>query len=395
MCGCVAPDAISRCKLGHTVTTTIALLAHLALAAASGQPSPALRIVVIEGEDAVNVIQQKTAVAPVVEIRDRNNLPVAGATVTFTIGSNTASFAGGLQTITVATNAAGQAAAVAINPIASGAVQIQVAAAFQGQAAAATIVQTNVLTAAQAATAAGASSAGASSGSAGGSTAAGGAAGGGGGVSGTTIGVVGAAVAGGALAATQVAGGDEPANDGPATRIFRGAFASTITLRVPGVHRIETWVGTLEMAMPDNGAIDGNASITGGTTRVESVTCRRGPQLGATGTSSCRLTPDQRHRREYRIHIRGKRQLCAKRERGLWGREHHGLSISAGALNGVGNHRDADTYAADRRAPPSGTRVVRSATLRLGSSITLRRNRVAASEGWMPEGGLEPPTLRL
>jgi hypothetical protein len=42
------------------------------------QSQPALRIVVIEGEDAVNVIQQKTAVAPVIEVRDRNNLPVPG-----------------------------------------------------------------------------------------------------------------------------------------------------------------------------------------------------------------------------------------------------------------------------------------------------------------------------
>lgn len=42
-------------------------------------PAPAaLRIVVIEGEGAVNIIQQKTAVRPLVEIRDRNNLPVAG-----------------------------------------------------------------------------------------------------------------------------------------------------------------------------------------------------------------------------------------------------------------------------------------------------------------------------
>ena len=35
-----------------------------------------LKIVVISGEDAVNIIQQKTAVAPVVEVRDRNDLPV-------------------------------------------------------------------------------------------------------------------------------------------------------------------------------------------------------------------------------------------------------------------------------------------------------------------------------
>ena len=264
------------------MTTTIALLAHFAIAAASGQPAPALRIVVIEGEDAVNVIQQKTAVAPVVEIRDRNNLPVAGATVTFTIGSNTASFAGGLQTITVATNAAGQAAAVAINPIASGAVQIQVAAAFQGQAAAATIAQTNVLTAAQAATAAGATSAGASSGSAGGSTtAAGGAAGGGGGVSGTTIGIVGAAVAGGALAATQAGGEDStPATTSTGPRIFRGAFSLLVALPFQGCARQELWSGTLEFALASTDPPAGNATITGATGRTEAVTCTAGPQVG-------------------------------------------------------------------------------------------------------------------
>ena len=40
-----------------------------------------LRIVVIAGEGSVNIVQQKTAVAPIVEVRDRNDLPVAGATV--------------------------------------------------------------------------------------------------------------------------------------------------------------------------------------------------------------------------------------------------------------------------------------------------------------------------
>ena len=166
----------------------------------------------------------------------------------------------------MATNAAGQAAAVAINPIASGAVQIQVAAAFQGQAAAATIVQTNVLTAAQAARAAGASSAGASSGSAGGSRPQPAARPvRGGGVSGTTLGIVGAAVAGGALAATQAGGGDESANTAaPAPRIFRGAFSLIVHAGVPGVHPGRAVGGTLELAL-DNGAIDGNATITGGT----------------------------------------------------------------------------------------------------------------------------------
>jgi len=68
------------------------------------QPAPAapsaLRIVVIAGEDAINIIQQKTAVAPLVEVRDRNNLPVPGAVVTFTIeGGTNAAVAGGAQTV--------------------------------------------------------------------------------------------------------------------------------------------------------------------------------------------------------------------------------------------------------------------------------------------------------
>jgi hypothetical protein len=177
----------------------------------------ALRIVVVEGEDAVNIIQQKTAVAPIVEIRDRNNLPVAGATVTFTIGGNAASFAGGVQSLTVVTNAAGQAVAAGISPLTSGALQINVAAAFQGQTAVATIAQTNVLTAAQAASVATSSTGGASGTGSTGAT--GGAAGGGGGLSGTTLGIIGGAVGAGALVATQVAGGgdDAPASSGTTT----------------------------------------------------------------------------------------------------------------------------------------------------------------------------------
>jgi hypothetical protein len=135
--------------------TTLFFCSMLALTSFVGGPAqPAtggLRIVVIEGEGAVNIIQQKTAVAPIVEVRDQNNLPVVGATVTFTIqGGKTAVFAGGSQTLTVTTNAAGRAVAAAVNPLNSGTVQIQAAAAFQGQAAAATITQTNVMTAAQA-----------------------------------------------------------------------------------------------------------------------------------------------------------------------------------------------------------------------------------------------------
>src|SRR6185503_2893558 len=146
----------------------------LTLASILFTQTPALRIVVLEGEDAVNIVQQKTAVRPLVEVRDRNNVPVAGATVTFTIGGGQpAAFAGGVQTLTVTTNAAGQAAASGFNVLGSGAVQVQVQAAYQGQIATAAISQTNFATAAAASQASAA---------------------GGGGMSGTTIGIVGAAV---------------------------------------------------------------------------------------------------------------------------------------------------------------------------------------------------------
>lgn len=149
----------------------IALMAAAAVAEASGQQTtPAFRIVVVEGEDAINIIQQKTAVRPLIEVRDANNLPVAGVPVTFSVAGPGASFAGGVQSITVVTNAAGQAAAAGLTPTAVGAVQIQATAAIQGQTAIATITQTNVLTAAQAAAAASAAAAGAGAAGAGVST---------------------------------------------------------------------------------------------------------------------------------------------------------------------------------------------------------------------------------
>ena len=188
----------------------MAFLFALALLVTQTQ-APPLRVVVLEGEDAVNIVQQKSAVRPVVEVRDRNNLPVSGATVTFTVGSGQpAAFAGGVQTMTVTTNASGQATATGFSATGAGKVSIQVQAAHQGQIASAAITQTNFATVA-AATAAGVAATttgAAAAGSTGGGAAAGaagatGAAGAGGGISMTTIAIVGGAVAGGAVVAHQ------------------------------------------------------------------------------------------------------------------------------------------------------------------------------------------------
>lgn len=168
-----------------------------------------IRIVVLEGEGAVNIIQQKTAVAPVVEVRDRNDQPVAGAVVRFAIRGGRASF-NGARTLTVTSNAAGRAAVSGVTPTSSGAFQISASASFQGQTAAATIAQTNVLTGAQAAAVAG----GGGSGAGGAAAGAGAAVAAGGGLSATTLGIVGGAVAGGALVAKkELAGGNDSGGD--------------------------------------------------------------------------------------------------------------------------------------------------------------------------------------
>jgi len=294
-------------RLSLPVALLVLVLAALAdaaaaqnsIPAASAQPqsSAALRIVVIEGEDSINIIQQRTAVAPVVEVRDRNDQPVGGATVTFAIRAGRATFSGA-RTLTVTTNAAGRAVAAGLTPTGSGAVQIGASAAFQGQTAAATIVQTNVMTAAQAAGAgaSGVSAGGAGAGSsagAGGAVggAAGGAAGGvaagaaaagaagaaGAGISATTIGVIGAAAAGGAVAVAKVASsgsGDSASAANPAnTKTFVGTASMTYLqtatasglLNLPGnVNGTCTFTVAVALTLKATVGFDGQGTPNGG-----------------------------------------------------------------------------------------------------------------------------------
>jgi hypothetical protein len=116
-----------------------------------------LHIQILEGDRGVNIIKRKTAVAPVVEVRDRNNLPVAGAVVTFTVPSDGPSvvFLNGARSITVIAESNGQATTIGLKPVNVGNFQINVSATSQSQVANATIAMTNVLTAAAAAGVAG------------------------------------------------------------------------------------------------------------------------------------------------------------------------------------------------------------------------------------------------
>ena len=183
-----------------------ALLAAPSAVESAGAQEADFRIVVLEGEDSVNIIAQGTAVPTLVEVRDRNDLPVSGATVLFLLGEGgTATLNAGLQQVVLTTNALGQAA-VTVNPIASGAVQLSVNATFQGQTATAALVQTNFATVAEAAAAGVGTTGGAGGGGTGGS-AAGGGTGGGGLGTGATVGIVGAA--GAAVGVGLAAAGDD------------------------------------------------------------------------------------------------------------------------------------------------------------------------------------------
>ena len=108
----VLPDVRYRDKLvGKFVNTLMS----------GGKKSTAERICY----GAFDAIQEKTGndplkvfkaaidnVKPIVEVRDRNNQPVAGVIVTFSIEGGKAATFGGSSTLTIATNAAGRAAVV-------------------------------------------------------------------------------------------------------------------------------------------------------------------------------------------------------------------------------------------------------------------------------------------
>src|SRR5690348_5002764 len=95
----------------------LGLLAAFALLNAQQQSSD-LQILVIGGEGSINNVKQRTAREPIVEVRDRNNRPVAGAVVLFEAPRSGASgtFTGGSSSLRVTTDAQGRAAGQGFRP---------------------------------------------------------------------------------------------------------------------------------------------------------------------------------------------------------------------------------------------------------------------------------------
>jgi hypothetical protein len=113
--------------------------------------APALNIVIVEGDGAINNIRQRTAREPIVQVEDENHKPVAGAAVVFALPGQGAggTFAGGAHTLSVVTDSQGRAVARGFQPNhVQGQYQIHVTASSGGQTANANISQSNALAAA-------------------------------------------------------------------------------------------------------------------------------------------------------------------------------------------------------------------------------------------------------
>lgn len=111
-----------------------------------------LTLKVVSGANGVNIVKRKTAVAPLIEVRDRNNGPIAGAIVNFSspnLGPSV-TFINGRRDFSAITETNGRASAPVTLPIAVGVFQITVTATYDGSTATATIQQTNYATIADA-----------------------------------------------------------------------------------------------------------------------------------------------------------------------------------------------------------------------------------------------------
>lgn len=114
--------------------------------AQSGGAQNGLRIYVLQGEGAVNNTTRKVGTAPVVEVRDSNDFPVSGATVTFEAPATGpgVTFEGGKTEVTNTSDARGQASAGVMTPNGTeGAFSIKVTARLGERSGVATVRQTN------------------------------------------------------------------------------------------------------------------------------------------------------------------------------------------------------------------------------------------------------------
>jgi hypothetical protein len=157
MINLIKPLAIARPFL-HAAVLTLALpvlqtpplLAQTAgISAAQAGAPMALHIIILDGENALNNIRERTAREPIVQVEDENHKPVAGALVVFTIRRSVTGAGGtfaGAETLTVITGLDGEAVAKGLQPnTTAGSYTITVQASVGTVTTSAVITQTNLL----------------------------------------------------------------------------------------------------------------------------------------------------------------------------------------------------------------------------------------------------------
>ncbi len=106
-----------------------------------------LRVVVVDGTQATNNIENGRMADVVVQVQDANRMPVAGASVSFVYPPSGPSgvFPNGERARTVTTGADGHATASGVSPEGGpGQFEIRISASYQGQTATAVVNQTNI-----------------------------------------------------------------------------------------------------------------------------------------------------------------------------------------------------------------------------------------------------------
>jgi hypothetical protein len=142
--------------LRHTLRRSVALSLVFASIVAIGPTAPLfaqavaapmmLHITILDGEDSLNNIRERTAREPIVQVEDENHKPVAGALILFSIqngGTGAGGTFNGLSTLSVTTDSEGRAVAHGLKPNeTSGSYTIGVTATLGALVATAVIHQT-------------------------------------------------------------------------------------------------------------------------------------------------------------------------------------------------------------------------------------------------------------
>lgn len=114
--------------------------------AAQAPPPTSIKLMVVQGEGAINNIEKRVVTEPIVEVRDQENRPVAGAEVVFTTPPRgpSATFFGASRTYSVKSDESGRARGTGLSPnVEEGTYPIDVTATLGNLQTSVSITQTN------------------------------------------------------------------------------------------------------------------------------------------------------------------------------------------------------------------------------------------------------------